>query len=101
MLGLLLGLVLSLNVLGSQPEAVPNHEEIIENYYPLSCYVDYIDYDNNIVTVVDFGTENEWEFEGVEDWMEGDICSMIMYDNGTQTIYDDEIVKVKYCGYIY
>lgn len=54
---------------------------------------------NNIVIAEDFN-ENLWAWEGAEDWMEGDIASAIMNDNGTPEIFDDEIVTVRYSGYI-
>lgn len=41
---------------------------------------------------------NRWSFEGVEDWCEGDKIAVIMDDNGTEDIYDDEIVSVRYKG---
>ena len=41
-----------------------------------------------------------WAFSGVEDWTEGDLVSMIMDDNGTELIYDDIIVQVRYGGYV-
>lgn len=43
----------------------------------------------------------DWEMTGIEDWYEGDTCTMIMYDNGTRDIEDDEIVSITYTGYIY
>ena len=41
-----------------------------------------------------------WVFTGCEDWAEGDIAAMIMNDMGTELIFDDEIVSVKYDGWI-
>jgi hypothetical protein len=43
---------------------------------------------------------NLWAFEGIEDWFVGDTVAAVMADHGTRTIHDDEIVSVKYCGYI-
>ena len=40
-------------------------------------------------------TDNEWVFEG-EGFIEGDLVTMTMFDNGTHSnIYDDEIDNVK------
>lgn len=71
-----------------------------DNLYP-SC---------GIVTSVT-STELEWtDFNGniwvivgdPEDWCEGDRIAVIMDNNGTtETIYDDIVVKTKYCGWIY
>ena len=66
--------------------------------YPMTGIVVEVNYDEDIVAVEDFNG-NIWEFYGCEDWAEGDIASMLMYDNGTEIIYDDEIVSVRYCGY--
>lgn len=68
--------------------------------YPTSMIVTEIDYENDLVTIVDF-TGNAFQFFGCEDWCENDICAVIMNDNGTpETIYDDIITQVRYCGYI-
>jgi hypothetical protein len=71
-----------------------------DNLYP-SC---------GIVTSVT-STELEWtDFNGniwvivgdPEDWCEGDRIAVIMDNNGTtETIYDDIVVKTKYCGWEY
>ena len=66
--------------------------------YPLTTKVVELDRENDIVICEDFNGFR-WQFEGCEDWQEGDICSMIMNDNGTPKIFDDEIVSVKYDGY--
>ena len=40
--------------------------------------------------------EGAYEVDGVEDWEVGDGASAIMCDNGTQEIFDDSIVSVRY-----
>ena len=68
--------------------------------YPISMIVTEIDYENDLVTIVDFNG-NAFQFFSCEDWCENDICAVIMDDNGTpETIYDDIITQVRYCGYI-
>lgn len=66
--------------------------------YPMVTKVVKLDRENDVVTCEDFNGYL-WQFDGCEDWQEGDICSMIMNDNGTPKIFDDEIVSVKYDGY--
>ena len=66
--------------------------------YPMVTKVVKLDRENDVVTCEDFNGYL-WQFNGCEDWQEGDICSMIMNDNGTPKIFDDEIVSVKYDGY--
>ena len=59
------------------------------------------------VTVVDYDADkvyftdtkgNIWVEYGVEDWQEGDLAALTMYDNGTDIIYDDVIVGARYNG---
>ena len=68
--------------------------------YPTSMIVTEVDYENNLVTIVDF-EGRMYQFYGCEDWYENDICAVIMDNNGTtETVYDDIITQVRYCGYI-
>ena len=53
-------------------------------HYPLCGTVVEVNRENGEVVVEDFNG-NLWAFEGCEDWMEGDICAMIMSDEGTLT----------------
>jgi len=65
--------------------------------YSKAMIVTELDTANDIVVCEDYNG-NLWEFQGVEDWAEGDIVAAIMYDNGTVSIYDDEIVMTRYNG---
>ena len=67
--------------------------------YPQTFVVTEVDYEADTITLEDF-SGNTWTWEGAEDWMQGDIAAAIMNDNGTPTIYDDEIKQLKYCGYL-
>ena len=70
----------------------------INNYYAMTAIVSYVDEYADEVNCVDVNG-NEWVFTGVEDWCAGDVCSMMMYNNGTRdNIYDDEIVSCRYGG---
>lgn len=68
------------------------------HYYAKTCMVTEINPETDIVTTEDYNG-NTWELYGTEDWLPGDICSMVMDDKGTENIYDDEIVNVRYSGY--
>lgn len=70
-----------------------------ETLYPMTTVVTNVDYSTDIVTITDFNGF-EWQFVGAEDWDNGDICSCIMSDKGTPLIFDDEIITVKYDGWI-
>ena len=74
-------------------------EQPAANLYPQTFKVISVDYYENLVTVEDFNG-NVWQFWGAEDWVENDICSAIMSDNGTDSIYDDSFVMVRYSGWI-
>lgn len=75
-----------------------NLEEKTEaNQYPLTTIVTEINEEKDLVSITD-NNGFVWQFYGVEDWKEGDICSVIMSDNGTKNILDDTIVKVQYGG---
>ena len=65
------------------------------NLYAKTAIVTEIDRKNDLVTVCD-GVGYEWQFYGCEDWMVGDYCSMVMYDNNTALIFDDIIIDIKY-----
>ena len=66
-------------------------------YYPLTTRVVEVDEDADLVTCEDFNG-NLWEFEGCEDWQEGDIASLLMNSKGTEKIFDDEILLAHYNG---
>lgn len=71
-----------------------------EGLYAKSTVVVEINEDDDIVVVEDFNGFL-WEFEGCEDWVVGDICAMVMDNNGTpETIFDDIILNTTYCGWV-
>lgn len=67
------------------------------NSYALTTKVVELNRENDVVVCENFNG-NLWEFYGCEDWQLGDIASLLMDDNGTSTIYDDEIVSARYNG---
>ena len=73
--------------------------ETAPSLYPMMGVVTEVNYATDTVTIVDFNG-NEWEFSECEDWFVGDVCASIMSDNGTPLIFDDEIVQVKYDGWL-
>lgn len=64
-------------------------------YYALTTCVVELDKKNDVVTVED-SAGNRWQFYGVEDWQEGDCASLLMWDNGTESIFDDEVHGARY-----
>lgn len=67
--------------------------------YPQTFVVDLVNHEQDFMVLVDFNG-NEWVYNGVEDFDCGDIVAAIMEECGTPTIYDDEIVMIKYVGYM-
>lgn len=61
--------------------------------YALCGKVDRIE--NDVVSFVD-ANGFSWSFSGVDDWEIGDGVACVMDDNGTETIFDDEILSVNY-----
>lgn len=72
-------------------------KEIQETFYPQTTVVSKVNYKNDTVMCLD-NNGQIWKFLGCEDWEVGDVCSMIVNTNGTSTIYDDEIIRIRYNG---
>ena len=67
--------------------------------YSQTFVVTDVDYKTDIVQMEDFNG-NIWSFKGCEDWLEGDVCSAILWDNDTDIIYDDVILTTRYSGWV-
>lgn len=65
------------------------------NIYPLLTTVTEVDRDKDLVTVED-NNGFIWQFEGADDWEEGDLCNCLMNSKGTEKIFDDEIIMTRY-----
>ena len=76
------------------------NKKIESNYYPLTASVTEINTNENLILVTD-NNGQIWQFSDLSNWKKGDICSMIMNDNGTENIFDDEIVVVRNEGRFY
>ena len=63
--------------------------------YAMSVHVVECDTRADVIVLEDCNG-NLWEWEGVEDWQEGDCAACVMSDNGTPSIYDDEIISLRY-----
>ena len=73
--------------------------EEVNKLYPMTALVMELDEAQDLVYCEDY-SGNIWVFSGVDDWCEGDLVSMMMYDNGTAEIEDDEILEIRYSGWI-
>lgn len=56
---------------------------------------------DDLVIITDMTSGHQYSFAGIEDWERGCVVACIMSDNGTENyIYDDQILTVKYDGWI-
>lgn len=69
-------------------------------FYPATFTVSNVDYYHDVVTV-ETSTGIQYQFYGAEDYITGDLVSAIMFNHGTDTVYDDEIITTRYAGYNY
>ena len=66
--------------------------------YPMAFFVAEVNRKADTVILWDFNG-GEWVWEGCDDWEESDICAGLIDDCGTNFIYDDEIINLRYCGF--
>lgn len=66
--------------------------------YPKTAKVIEVNEAEDLVTI-ETCTGITYTFEGCEDWAEGDGVSLIMEDNGTESILDDSILMAEYTGW--
>ncbi len=70
----------------------------LSNFYPVTAMVTQVE--DNLITVA-CQNGNIFKFDNTrEDWFVGDICSMIMNNNGTENVKDDIVVDTRYSGYV-
>lgn len=79
--------------------AIPtlSHAREIDSCYPMTALVTEVNISQDLVTVTN-ANGLQYQFYGVNDWIEGDVASLIMNDKGTEIVYDDEIVSARYSG---
>lgn len=77
--------------------ALLSRPRFVTDMYPTAGVITEVNRETDTVTFTD-ATGDAWSFSGTEDWMEGDTCAAIMDKRGTDTIYDDAVVVVRYCG---
>ena len=71
----------------------------VDNFYTRTGLVVDLDYDTDVVTVVD-GADLVWQFNGCEDYCIGDLVEMLMQKTGKPGyILDDVIFSTCYAGF--
>lgn len=69
-----------------------------KNLYPETAIVVSTNESQNLLTLMT-ATGHVFTYETpIEDWLPGDICSMIMNSRGTETVEDDRILQIRYSG---
>lgn len=66
-----------------------------QNTMEYSQVLEVVEIENDLIYLVDWDG-NEWIWEGAEDWKVGDFAAATMSTNGTNNIYDDAIIELKY-----
>lgn len=79
-----------------------HRQPIVEKYeintlYPLTTIITAVDAENDVVECQDCNG-NVWEFTGCDDWQVEDVASLIVFNNKTDDITDDEIIMANYGG---
>ena len=57
--------------------------------------LEVVEIKDDLVYMVD-SDDNEWVWEGAKNWNVGDFAAATMNTNGTEIIYDDIIVELRY-----
>lgn len=60
-----------------------------------SQVLEVVEVNDDLVYLIDCNG-NEWIWEGTENWKVGDFAAATMSTNGTNNIYDDAIIELKY-----
>ena len=69
-------------------------------FYAETMAIIEVNTEDEIISCMSFNG-NVWEFEDTcGDWEIGDVCSVLMCDNGTEIVTDDIIMSVKYSGWV-
>ena len=69
---------------------------LVTSVYPTTMAVDSIDGD---VVTLRTSTGLYYQMTGAEDYEAGDLCSLLMHDNHTESVLDDVILSARYCGF--
>lgn len=74
-------------------------QSALADTYPTLFVVTETDEVSDSMLMVDFNGFL-WEWYGIEDTFPGDMIAAIMDDLGTAEVFDDEIVAIRYCGWL-
>lgn len=97
----LLALALTTMMMASTVQAAPTTDGECKDLYPLTGIVTEVEHmeDTDLITMTTAnGNMFSWYADSTDDWCINDLASCIMNSNGTDEVYDDEIVDAHYVG---
>lgn len=90
--------IIAVAILASLASAAITQAHITAHTYPQTAVITEIDESTETITVT-CSNGNRFSFRSApEDWFPGDLVSMTMHDNGTETVEDDRILQIRYSG---
>lgn len=97
----LLALTLVTIIASTPVSAAPTTDGEYKDLYPLTGIVTEVEHmeDTDLITMTTAnGNQFSWYTDSTDDWFINDLASCIMNSNGTDEVYDDEIVDAHYVG---
>lgn len=90
--------IIAAALLASLASAAITQAHITNHTYSETAVITEINESTETITVT-CANGNRFSFcLAPEDWFPGDLVSMTMHDNGTETVDDDRILQVRYSG---
>lgn len=97
----LLTVVLTTMMIATPVSAAPTTDGECKDLYPLTGIVTEVEHmeDTDLITMTTAnGNQFSWYADAEDCWSINDLASCIMESNGTEIVYDDEIVDAHYAG---
>lgn len=97
----LLAVVLTIMMIATPVSAAPTTDGECKDLYPLTGIVTEVEHmeDTDLITMTTAnGNQFSWYADAEDCWSINDLASCIMESNGTEIVYDDEIVDAHYVG---
>ena len=97
----LLVVVLTIMMIATPVSAAPTTDGECKDLYPLTGIVTEVEHmeDTDLITMTTAnGNQFSWYADAEDCWSINDLASCIMESNGTEIVYDDEIVVAHYAG---
>ena len=97
----LLTVVLTTMMIATPVSAAPTTDGECKDLYTLTGIVTEVEHmeDTDLITMTTVnGNQFSWYADAEDCWSINDLASCIMESNGTEIVYDDEIVDAHYAG---